>query len=70
MTYNPIKGKFYEQVTITAYLGSGESPNIRNKPESILPDGVTIILGLGSGCGDFGWEEVIDYDKFREAISK
>ena len=66
MIWNPIERRIYKQIATAAYK-DGKFFDIRRNPHSILPNGLTIYLGLGlckSG------EEVIDYKRFREAIQK
>ncbi len=67
--YNPIEDRFYEQTGINGYTAKREFLDIRNNPELELPDGAIIILLPEGGCIT-AREEVLDYEKFKEAIAK
>ena len=67
--YNPVEERFYEQTGINAYTASQKFLDARNNPEMKLPDGTIVILLPEGGCIT-AREEVLDYEKFKEAISK
>lgn len=69
MIYNPIENRFYKQVAVTAYKGSGQMLNVRDDPKKELPTGVTVILIPAGGCIS-EWEEAIDYKEFLKMISR
>ena len=64
MVWNPIEQRIYKQIATAAYKNS-EFFDIRRNPHTVLPDGLTIYLGLGLCKSE---EEVINYERFREAI--
>jgi len=66
--YNPVEERFYEQTGINAYTASKKFLDVRNNPKMELPDGAIVILLPEGGCIT-AWEEVLDYEKFKEAIS-
>ena len=66
MIYNAIENRFYKQVAVTAYKKSGQMLNVRDDPEKVLPEGVTVILIPTGGCIS-EWEEAIDYEAFLKA---
>ncbi len=69
MIYNPIENRFYKQVAVTAYKGSGQMLNVRDDPEKELEGGVTVILIPAGGCiGE--WEKAIDYEEFLKMMSR
>lgn len=65
MVWNPIEKRIYKHIATSAYKDR-EFFDIRRKPQSVLPDGVTIYLGLGLCKSEA--EEVISYEKFMETI--
>ncbi|MFQ6068597.1 MAG: hypothetical protein ACE5KD_03540, partial [Candidatus Bathyarchaeia archaeon] len=65
MIWNPIEQRIYKQIATSAYKGR-EFFDIRRNPQSVLPDGLTIYLGLGLCKSEA--EEVISYEKFKEAV--
>jgi hypothetical protein len=67
--YNPVEERFYEQTGINAYTASQKFLDVRNNPKMELPDGAIVILLPDGGCIT-AREEVLDYEKFKEAISK
>ena len=67
--YNPIEKRFYEQTGINAYTSSQKFLDVRNNPKMVLPNDATVIILPEGGCIT-AREEVLDYDKFKEAISK
>jgi len=67
--YNPVEERFYEQTGINAYTASQKFLDVRNNPKMELPDGAIVILLPEGGCIT-AREEVLDYEKFKEAISK
>lgn len=69
MIYNPVENRFYRQVAVTAYKGSGKMLNVRDNPKKELPGGVTVILIPAGGCIS-EWEEAIDHKDFLEMISR
>lgn len=64
MVWNPIEQRVYRQIATAAYK-DGKFFDIRRNPNTVLPDRLTIYLGLGL-CKSA--EEVVDYEIFREAI--
>ncbi len=66
MIYNPIENRFYKQVAVTAYKGSGQMLNVRGTPNKELPEGASVILIPAGGCIS-EWEEAIEYKEFSEA---
>lgn len=66
MTWNPIKRNFYRQIALSAYTRSSQFVEVRKNPAIVLPDGLTVFLGLGLCKSEH--EEVIDFDTFQEAI--
>ena len=69
MVFDPVKNRFYNQVAVTAYRGPGETVMVRDNPKAALPEGVAVVLIPSGGCVS-EWEEAIDYEKFRKAISE
>lgn len=69
MIYNPIENRFYKQVAVAAYTGSGQMLNVRDDPKKELPTGVTVILIPAGGCIS-EWEEAMDYKEFLKMISR
>lgn len=69
MIYNPIENRFYKQVAVAAYKGSGQMLNVRDDPKKELPTGVTVILIPAGGCIS-EWEEGLDYKEFLKMISR
>lgn len=67
MVYNPLEGKFYKQVAITAHNELGEMLNIRDNPKQQLPKGTTVILIPAGGCIS-EWEEAISPQEFLRVI--
>ena len=67
--YNPVEERFYEQTGINAYTASQIFLDVRNNPNTRLPDGAIVILLPEGGCIT-AREEVLDYENFKEAISK
>lgn len=64
MIWNPIEQRIYKHIATAAYK-DGRFFDIRRKPQSTLPDGLTIYLGLGL-CKST--EKVVDYERFKEVI--
>jgi len=69
MIYNPIENRFYKQVALTAYKGSGQMLNVRENPKKELLTGVTVILIPAGGCIS-EWEKGLDYKEFLKMISR
>ncbi len=67
--YNPIEERFYEQTGINAYTASQKFLDVRNNPKMELPDGAIVILLPEGGCIT-AREEVLAYEKFKEAIRR
>jgi len=65
MIWNPIEKRIYKHIATSAYKDR-EFFDIRRNPQSVLPDGVTVYLGLGLCKSEA--EEVISYEKFMETI--
>ena len=68
MTWNPLQKRFYKQIALSAYTKNNEFFEVRKHPELILPDGLTIYLGLGL-CKSEG-EEIVDFETFQKEIQK
>jgi hypothetical protein len=69
MIYNPVENRFYKQVAVTAFRGSGQMLNLRDDPKKVLPAGVTVILIPAGGCIS-EWEEGLDYEDFLRMTSR
>ena len=69
MVYNPVENRFYKQVAITAYKGTGQSLNVREDLRKELPEGVTVTLIPAGGCIS-EWEEAMKYEEFVKAVVK
>ena len=68
MVWNSIGKRVYEQIGTSAYCGDREFFDVRKKPYDALPNGLVVFLGTGL-CKTEA-EEVVDYQKFKEAMSK
>lgn len=68
MIWNPIEKRVYEQIGTSAYYGNREFFDIRKKPYDALPNGLVVFLGTGLCKTET--EEVIDYQKFKKAMSQ
>lgn len=68
MVWNPIERKIYKQIGTSAYYGNREFFDVRKNPYGVLPDG--LMISLGTGLCKTETEEVIDYEKFKEAMLK
>ncbi len=68
MTWNPVKKRFYRTIAISAYTKNNKFFEARKNPRLILPDGLTIFLGLGL-CKSEG-EEIVDFETFKKEIRK
>ena len=68
MTWNPLKKRFYKQIALSAYTRKKEFFEVRKHPELILPDGLTVYLGLGL-CKSEG-EEIVDFETFQKETQK
>ncbi|MGD8506303.1 MAG: hypothetical protein PVF15_06520 [Candidatus Bathyarchaeota archaeon] len=68
MTWNPIQKRFYKTIAISAYTKNNEFFEARENPKLILPDGLTIFLGLGL-CKSEG-EEIVDFETFQKELQK
>ena len=62
--YNPVKDRFYKQVSIIAYTKPGEFLNVRDHPQSILPKGVIVHVNPEGPCIT-EWEKPIDVEIFK-----
>lgn len=58
MVYHPYEKRFYNQVAIQAHTKSNLFLNIRENPETPIPDETTIILVPEGGCAT-DWEEPV-----------
>ena len=67
MIYDPVGGRFYNQVAVAAYMEGGDVVNLRADPKQKLPAGVTVVLIPSGGCIT-EWETAIDYQEFRRAM--
>ncbi len=65
MVWNPVEKRIYKQIATSAYKDR-DFFDVRKNPRGVLPNGVTIYLGLGL-CKTEA-EDVISYERFREAI--
>ena len=68
MTWNPLQKRFYKQIALSAYTKNNEFFEARKNPELVLPDGLTIYLGLGLCKSE--WEEIVDFGIFQKEIKK
>ncbi len=66
MMWNPIKKDFYKQVALSAYTGSRQFFEIRKNPTIVLPDGLTVFLGLGLCKSEH--EDIVDFETFQKVI--
>jgi len=68
MVWNPIEERIYKHIGTSAHHGDRKFFDIRKNPYDTLPEGLTIYLGTGLCKSET--EEVVDYEKFQEAMSK
>lgn len=68
MVWNPIEKRIYKQIAVPAYHGNRKFFDIGKTPYDMLPEGLTIYLGLGLCKSE--WEEVVDYETFKKAMAK
>ncbi|UCE57808.1 MAG: hypothetical protein JSW19_01015 [Candidatus Bathyarchaeota archaeon] len=67
MIYNPVKGRFYKQVAVTAYKQSGQTLSVRDDPRKELPGGITVTLIPAGGCIS-EWEEPLSCEEFLKCM--
>lgn len=67
MIYNPVKGRFYKQVAVTAYKQSGQTLSVRDDPRKELPSGITVTLIPAGGCIS-EWEEPLSCEEFLKCM--
>lgn len=60
MVYHPFENRFYKQVGIQGYTGPGSFFNVRENPQSPLPNSITIIIVPQGHCISEG-EDVVDW---------
>jgi len=68
MMWNPLQKRFYNTIAISAYTKNNKFFEARKNPKLILPDGLTIFLGLGL-CKSEG-EEIVDFETFQKEMQK
>jgi hypothetical protein len=68
MIWNPLQKRFYKQIALSAYTTNNEFFEARKNPERVLPNGLTIFLGLGL-CKSEG-EELVDFETFQKAMRR
>jgi hypothetical protein len=66
MTWNPVKKRFYKQIALSAYAQNNEFFEVRKNPAIVLPDGLTVFLGLGLCKSEH--EEIVDFEAFQKTI--
>ncbi len=66
MMWNPIENRFYKQIAISAYTENQKFFEVRKDPWLVLPDGLTVFLGLGLCKSES--EEVVDYETFQKMM--
>lgn len=66
MMWNPIKKNFYKQIALSAYTRSSQFFEVRKNPTLVLPDGLTVFLGLGLCKSEH--EEIIDFETFQKMV--
>lgn len=66
MMWNPIENRFYKQIAISAYTKNQKFFEVRKDPWLVLPDGLTVFLGLGLCKSES--EEVVDFETFQKMM--
>jgi len=66
MFWNPIKERFYKGIVLTAFTKNRSFYNLRSKVMDVLPDDLTVHLGLGL-CKSEG-EPIVPYEEFHERM--
>ncbi len=66
MMWNPIEKRFYKQIAISAYTKDQQFFEVRKDPWLVLPDGLTVFLGLGLCKSES--EEVVDFETFQKMM--
>ncbi len=66
MMWNPIEKRFYKQIALSAYTQDNKFFEVRENPYLVLPDGLTIFLGLGLCKSES--EEIIDFETFKKMM--
>lgn len=66
MMWNPIENRFYKQIAISAYTKNQKFFEVRKDPWLVLPDGLTVFLGLGLCKSES--EEIVDFETFQKMM--
>jgi len=66
LMWNPIEERFYRQIALSAYTSDNRFFEVRKNPKLVLPDGLTIFLGLGLCKSES--EEVVDFEIFKKLV--
>lgn len=66
MMWNPIENRFYKQIAISAYTKNQKFLEVRKDPWLVLPDGLTVFLGLGLCKSES--EEIVDFETFQKMM--
>ena len=68
MMWNPIEKRFYKQIALSAYTLDKKFFEVRKNPYLVLPDGLTVFLGLGLCKSEH--EEIVDFEMFQKILKK
>lgn len=66
MMWNPIDKRFYRQIALSAYTSDNKFLEVRKNPKLVLPDGLTVFLGLGLCKSES--EEIVDFETFQKLM--
>jgi hypothetical protein len=66
LMWNPIEKRFYRQIALSAYTKDNEFFEVRKNPQLVLPDGLTIFLGLGLCKSES--EEIVDFETLQKLM--
>ena len=68
MMWNPVEKRFYKQIALSAYTLDKKFFEVRKNPYLVLPDGLTIFLGLGLCKSEH--EAVVDFKTFQKILKE
>ena len=66
MMWNPIENRFYRQIALSAYTKNQKFFEVRKNPWLVLPDALTVFLGLGLCKSES--EEVVAFETFQKMM--
>jgi hypothetical protein len=66
LMWNPIEKRFYRQIALSAYTKDNKFFEVRKNPQLVLPDGLTIFLGLGLCKSEY--EEIVDFETLQKLM--